>query len=127
MPIDTVFCNPKVTNNTGRIALRRGPVVYALEEIDQSSPVRELIIDLQKTMSLTNIAGLPDGTPAISGSAVREFFEDDELYSTSSPKYQSVSFTAIPYALWQNRGPSNMSVWLRFFFGRKKSLAKKSG
>ena len=126
MPIDTVFCNPKVTNNTGRIALRRGPVVYALEEIDQSAPVRELIIDTQDPMSLTSVAGLPEGTPAISGTAVREFFEGDDLYSVSAPQYQPIPFTAIPYALWQNRGPSNMSVWLRFFFGRKKSLAKKS-
>ena len=126
MPIDTLFCNPKVTNNTGRIALRRGPVIYALEEIDQSAPVRELIIDTQDPMSLTSVAGLPEGTPAISGTAVREFFEGDDLYSVSAPQYQPIPFTAIPYALWQNRGPSNMSVWLRFFFGRKKSLAKKS-
>ena len=126
MPIDTVFCNPKVTNNSGRIALRRGPVFYALEEIDQSAPVRELIIDTQDPMSLTSVAGLPEGTPAISGTAVREFFEGDDLYSVSAPQYQPIPFTAIPYALWQNRGPSNMSVWLRFFFGRKKSLAKKS-
>ena len=126
MPIDTLFCNPKVTNNTGRIALRRGPVVYALEEIDQSAPVRELIIDTQEPMTLTSVTGLPEGTPAISGSAIREFFEDDSLYSVSSPEYQTLPFIAIPYALWQNRGPSNMSVWLRFFFSRKKSLAKKS-
>ena len=126
MPIDTLFCNPKVTNNSGRIALRRGPVIYALEEIDQSAPVRELIIDTQDSMSLTSVAGLPEGTPAISGTAVREFFEGDDLYSVSAPQSQPIPFTAIPYALWQNRGPSNMSVGLRFFFGRKKSLAKKS-
>ena len=113
MPIDIVYSNPKVTNNAGRVALRRGPVVYALEEIDQTSPVREMLIETGKPMTLVPAAGLPDGTLAIRGSALREYFAEDELYTTSKPGYSQVSFTAIPYALWQNRGKTNMCVWNR--------------
>ena len=113
MPIDIVYSNPKVTNNAGRVALRRGPLVYALEEIDQTSPVREMLIETGKPMTLVPAAGLPEGTLAIRGSALREYFAEDELYTTCKPRYSQVAFTAIPYALWQNRGKTNMCVWNR--------------
>jgi DUF1680 family protein len=113
MPIDVVYSNPKITGNLGRAVLRRGPVVYALEETDQSCPVRELLLMPENGMTLSAVPGLPEGTPAICGKAVREFFDGDELYTVNAPQQEEVSFTAIPYALWQNRGKSNMCVWNR--------------
>ena len=57
---------------------------------------------------------LPEGTAVIEGKAVREYFEDSsELYTEALPLYESTTFRAIPYALWQNRGASNMAVWVR--------------
>lgn len=114
MPVMIIRANPKLTNNLGRVALQRGPVLYTLEQVDQTYPVRETILDLSRGFRLTTVEGLPEGTVAIAGEAVREICSDDSLYTESVPTYEKASFVAIPYALWQNRGIANMSTWNRF-------------
>ena len=119
MPVDVVYSNPHVTGNLGRVALRRGAVVYALEEIDQSSPVRELVVCADRPMTIIPAPGLPLGTQAIQGMALREVYTDDNLYTINAPRYEETSFIAIPYALWQNRGRTNMCVWNRVLREKK--------
>ena len=113
MPVDVVYSDPRVTGNLGRAALRRGPVVYALEEIDQSCPVRELVLCPDRPMSIVSAPDLPAGTPAIRGTALREVFPEKTLYTVTPPRCEETVFTAVPYALWQNRGKTNMCVWNR--------------
>ena len=114
MPPVWIYANPRITTNTGRIAIMRGPVVYALEEIDQTGPVRELILKTEEPLETGyGLAGLPEGTPFIKGKAVRETFAGNELYPETPPEYTETEFLAIPYALWQNRGATNMAVWIR--------------
>ena len=113
MPVDVVYSHSKITGNLGRAALRRGPVVYALEEVDQSVPVRELILRRDRPFEVVPCPGLPEGTMAIKGEAFREILSGDELYSVKEPEYTETVFTAVPYALWQNRGKTNMCVWNR--------------
>ena len=114
MPPVWIYANPRITTNTGRIAIMRGPVVYALEEIDQTGPVREMILKTEEPLETGyGLAGLPEGTPFIKGKAVRETFAGNELYPETPPEYTETEFLAIPYALWQNRGATNMAVWIR--------------
>lgn len=119
MPVEVVYSNPHVTGNLGRAALRRGPVVYALEEIDQTSPVRELVICADRPMTIIPVRDLPLGTQAIRGMALHEVFTDGELYTVHAPRYEETNFIAIPYALWQNRGKTNMCVWNRILHEKK--------
>ena len=114
MPVEIMRANPKITGNLGRIALKRGPLVYTLEEIDQKFPVRELLINTSQKFEVVTVEGLPEGTPAIRGKAFREKFPGDELYFSALPEYENTEFCAVPYALWQNRGKSNMCVWNRY-------------
>src|SRR5208283_6222088 len=44
MPVERVKAHPLVDNNTGRVALMRGPVVYCLESVDNDAAVRTLIL-----------------------------------------------------------------------------------
>ena len=57
--------------------------------------------------------GLPRGTVAIAGTAFETTRPGDALYSEAAPRTRRRRFVAIPYALWQNRGPAEMQVWTR--------------
>ena len=114
MPVQVIFANQKVTCDQGRIALKRGPLIYALEEIDQKCPVRELLIVKDQQFEITAADGLPTGTAAIRGKAFREILPTDELYFSAEPQYEETLFCAVPYALWGNRGKTNMRVWNRY-------------
>ena len=37
---------------------------------------------------------------------------DGKLYRVEAPEYFPVHLCAIPYALWQNRGPADMQIFL---------------
>ncbi len=114
MPVETLHANLKVTSNAGRIALKRGPIVFACETIDNPLGVANLILPSPQNFSLTTAPGLPQGTPAIAGTAIAEAAPDPQALYFSQPLQRTpVPFTAIPYALWQNRGPANMAVWMR--------------
>ncbi len=115
MPVEFLRSDPRVTENAGRIALKRGPLVYALEQLDQEHPLREMLIDTAAPCRvLPAPAEFPAGTAVIEGSALHESFASSgALYFTGEPEYRRCSFRAIPYALWQNRGETNMRVWMR--------------
>ena len=115
MPIVPMRSNFKITNNMGRIALMRGPVVYACESVDNPDGIANMIIDLSSGFELTKAEGLPESAVAIQGKAFYETSPDpDALYFSGTPAVREGSFKAIPYYLWQNRGPSKMAVWMRY-------------
>ncbi len=114
LPVEAVRSNPHVTSNAGRIALMRGPVVYALESVDNGRVLPRLAIRTDRPFELIPAPGLPEGTVAIRGTARKD--EDDSdghLYYTGPRRSSECDFIAIPYALWQNRGPADMAVWIR--------------
>ena len=115
MPIDVVRANYKVTADAGRIALMRGPVVYAFESIDNGNVLPRLRIPADQEFSLTEAAGLP-GICAISARAKLESDNSgDALYLRAAARAPEMEFQAlaIPYALWQNRGAASMAIWMR--------------
>lgn len=114
MPPEWYRADPRAEDDRGRVALCRGPVVYALEEQDQSCPVRELRVRTDKPVRIVpGPAGLPEGTAALSGEAYRERFPDGgALYTAEKPLREEVRFLAVPYALWQNRKANAMAVWI---------------
>ncbi len=114
MPIKAVRSNFKVTGNAGRIALMRGPLVYACETVDNPAGISNMVIPVHQEFKLKQAAGLPAGTVAITGKAVTEEAPEPEaLYYSGELIRREIEFTAIPYALWQNRGAANMAVWIR--------------
>jgi hypothetical protein len=40
-------------------------------------------------------------------------WEDSVLYRTDPPVMERTTIRAIPYSYWSNRGPEEMSVWIR--------------
>ena len=114
MPVRVVYANAHMRNNAGRIALQRGPLVYALESVDNGDMLADLLLPADpKAYKLAKVKGLPAGTVALKAPALREVRSDDALYSDRAPAVRKCTATAIPYALWENRGKSEMLVWVR--------------
>ena len=113
MPIEMMFAHPLIAENAGRSVLRRGPLLYCLEEKDNGSSLSSLIIPADQKFRLEKTEGLLD-LPGITGKAYRENTPDmDSLYSTARPVRTECGFHAVPYALWQNRGVGEMVLWIR--------------
>ena len=96
-------------------ALCRGPLVYCVE-LPMDSPFSpfELALTDETEFALVPAEGLPEGTPGIRFSALR-FPRPGKLYTAALPAApERVTVTAIPYALWQNRGCSEMTVFMPF-------------
>ena len=111
MPVQVLRANDNVAADAGRIALQRGPLVYALESVDNGPGLHRLSIPAKQDFKLVAAKGLPKGTVAIAGEAFETSRPGDALYSDAAPRTRRRRFVAIPYALWQNRGPSEMQVW----------------
>ncbi len=109
------YADPRVSDAAGKVALSYGPFIMALESTDNATAdMSTLLIDTSSSFRLSKVKGLPDGTPVIKGSGfIETAAEPGILYSSKPPKRKACTFTAIPYCLWQNRGPSNMAVWFR--------------
>jgi len=118
MPIERVSCHPRVMENQDRIALRRGPLIYCVEQVDNPDcDVWNLILPSDSQMEARWEPNLLNGVMVITGEAYAADDEiDGQLYRVethSSVKMRRVRFTAIPYFAWANREPGPMTVWIR--------------
>jgi len=114
MPVEKLYANPNVRSDVGRVSLRRGPLIYCVEEIDNAStPVP--LLRLPKTAQPRSEArpDLFDGVVTIVADAeVAKAGEDSARYQAQPIARESARLTAVPYYLWNNRGANRMSVWL---------------
>ena len=115
LPIDTLAANPRVREDAGRVALRRGPLVYCFEEVDQSVPVQALSVSDVESFDPEHDPELLGGVTRLrgSGSAVDLDDWDESLYrSTDEIERRDTEIIAVPYYAWDNREPGAMSLWL---------------
>ncbi len=115
MPAERMYANPNVSADAGRVALKRGPLVYCCEAVDNPHapvPLMRLprdagIADKDRPDLFGGIVTLvAEGAVATAGNA------DAPLYRTTPVETQPATFTAVPYYLWNNRQPGRMQVWL---------------
>ena len=93
MPVRRVLAHPQVADCRGKVALERGPLVYAAEGIDNGGRALDLVVPDDMPLTAEHRAGLLNGVTVITGNR----------------------FMAIPYYAWSHRGVSEMTVW----FSRK--------
>ena len=111
---EVIYANPNVPSDAGKAAIRRGPVVYCLESVDNPDILLHTVrIPAHPEFQVEPAAGLPEGTLSLlfRGEAVRAV-SGGPLYSAAAPQYVPVTLRAIPYMLWQNRGPASMQTFL---------------
>ncbi len=116
MPAQRIRCHPSVRQNGGRVALRRGPVVYCLEEIDNGKDLNALVLPEKAKLRIKRKKRLLGGVPVIQARARRDSTAgwEGDLYRTgAADRGESVDLRAIPYFAWANRGEGEMLVWIR--------------
>ena len=108
MPVRRVEANPQVMANRGRVALQRGPIVFAAEWPDNpNGKVRNIVLPDGNALRSEYRHDLLNGVQVITGRAVGLAFDaKGAVQRTEQP------FMAIPYATWANRGRGQMAVWL---------------
>src|SRR4051812_17428642 len=108
MPIRRVLANDQVEADRGRVALQRGPIVYAAEWPDNpNGKVRNIVMPREAQLTSEFRPDLLGGVQVIRG---RAFGLAHDAQGTVIKREQD--FVAIPYATWANRGRGQMVVWL---------------
>ena len=92
MEVQEVVTNPKAAINTNKVSLEYGPIVYAVEEIDNKSNFDKIDVRASDTFKVKKVANLLQGVNVIENSKLK----------------------AIPYYSWSNRGVGKMKVWLDY-------------
>ena len=117
MPVRLMEANPLVEEDLNQIAVRRGPLVYCLESPDLPGGMKISDVFLPSDMKLTARYDrrLLEGVVVLEGIALARRGENwnGRLYREfRSDDFQPLRIRLIPYCVWQNRGPAEMSVWL---------------
>jgi len=109
--------NPLVEETFNQVAVQRGPVVYCLESPDVKPGVSLADVTVPADIKLTSHYDrrLLGGITVIDGEGLLQPAENwtGQLYRERAPATASpLRLRFIPYYAWDNRGPSEMSVWL---------------
>lgn len=108
MLVRRVAGNPKIAATKDQVALERGPVVYAFEGLDNDGAFFDTVLPASAKISPKYRADLLGGVTVLNiAKAERVALNKDGNRTTKSAK-----LTAIPYAVWANRGLTPMAVWL---------------
>ena len=114
MPVERVYAHPAVRQDAGRVAVQRGPLVYCLEEVDNTAPPHRIALPRTGSLVANLDADLLGGLTTIGGPAVIEVAADGvPLYGDDPPALQPGRLTAVPYYAWANRRQGQMAVWIR--------------
>ena len=115
MPAERLYAHPNVRMDVGRAALRRGPLIYCVEEADNpGGPVQTLALPRSAPLDAAWRTDLFGGAMTLKASAKRLVpgEEAGALYSTEPPAARDAPLVALPYHLWANRAPGSMQVWV---------------
>jgi len=131
-----VAANPLVSEDYGRVAVARGPLVYCLEQVDQEE--KGSIFEVALSPASGPNSGFsgefhPDILGGVvmlqhKGAASAQPLAEGPLYHTlerpSSSNSKEVNLTFIPYYAWANRIQGQMEVWIPYAGGASAAAAK---
>jgi len=122
MPVKMMAAHPRVSTNSGRVALQRGPIVYCVEEVDNTKDLDAIVLPAEPVFHAQHDKKLLGGVTMLTCSATRMDLArwKGALYaprgrdsSANAGSGTRVTLKAIPYYAWSNRKPGEMIVWLR--------------
>ena len=127
MPVKLLVAHPHVTNNFHRVTIKRGPLVYCLEQEDSPdadlwnlilTDENEFVIEYRKDL-LSGVVVLKNKALVIDENAWKEILYQERKDPVSKEK--KVEATAIPYYAWANRTPGPTIVWIPYIKNKPKS------
>ncbi|MBN1416998.1 MAG: glycoside hydrolase family 127 protein [Bacteroidales bacterium] len=95
-----LIADERIAEDRQRIAIQRGPIVFCAEGVDNDGEVLTLNYDKDEVLEAVFDSSLLEGTEVIQTHAIHASGE------------QGRAIKLIPYHLWNNRGQSEMQVWL---------------
>jgi uncharacterized protein len=108
MPVRRVEANEQVAADRGRVAIQRGPIVYAAEWPDNpDGKVRNLVLPPSARLQAEFEAGLLNGVTVVKTRGLALAYDAEGKITK-----RAVEITAIPYYAWANRGRGQMVVWI---------------
>ncbi len=108
MPVRRVAAHEKVEADTGRVALQRGPIVFAAEWPDNpGGHVRNLLLPDTAPLTTGFRPDLLNGVQVVQAKAVALSYD---AQGKVDRREQDATF--IPYYAWANRGAGEMTVWI---------------
>jgi DUF1680 family protein len=121
LPVQAVpmVSNPRVTDTFGRVAIQRGPLVYAAEQLDQAGiALADLYIRPNGPSTTETRRDLLGGITTLKfpGQAAEKATVEEPLYqplaAANSHPRRPATVTLIPFYAVGNREPSPMEVWI---------------
>ena len=116
MPVRTVVANPRVSDDRGRIAVERGPLVYCAEWADNEgiNPhhlllARQPKFKVEASYGIQNTEG--DGK-TFNVTAITAQAQEASVTPEGKLTAKDVRVKLIPYYAWNHRGAGKMDVWL---------------
>ena len=100
MTVRRVVADQRVEDDRGRIALERGPLVYAAEAVDNNGSVLDIVVPDTAAFETEHDPELLGGVTLLKA-------------AVEDRKGKARRLTAIPYYAWSHRGTGEMAVWLK--------------
>lgn len=104
LEIKRVIANEQVKEDRGKVAVERGPVVYCAEGQDNGGTALNLALPDSSRLQAWYRSDLLGGVGVITGSGLAVDGQGGES--------RKQNLFLIPYCVWANRGPWEMTVWL---------------
>jgi uncharacterized protein len=107
MNVQRVIANNHLADDTNKVALQRGPVMYCAEWKDNDGKAANIIVPKNAEFETAFEPALLNGVLVIKAK-VKSVNIDPATQDVST---NSKTMTAIPYYAWANRGDGEMTVW----------------
>ena len=108
MDVKIIESRMELKQNSNRIAIQRGPVVYCVEGADNNGKAWNIVIPENTKFETIDYKVLDENVKALTAEVPVVIVGEDGI----SLKTEKKKIIAIPYYTWANRGQNEMQVWL---------------
>ncbi|HEX6848393.1 MAG TPA: beta-L-arabinofuranosidase domain-containing protein [Chitinophagaceae bacterium] len=108
MMVRQIQARPEIKQDSNRIAIQRGPIIYCIEGADNNGKAWNVIVPENTKFEVIDHKVLDEPVKALTAEMPVVTVGEGGL----SLKTEKKKIIAIPYYTWANRGRNEMQVWL---------------